>query len=283
MCVCQSQSCGWQPYLSNLGGRLSLLSAPHVSQANALIHSAYLSSICLHYNHTGKIGFPLCSQIGTFISESYTVQGSALSYSLHLKCIHRQARRLLTAHTRATSSPLSTLGNKSCYCPPHGEVIKSTERGGGGGDEGSRWRESGPVLPDSVCLKSDRPTLLCEISDDIKRCVFFSIGPTTEGGHFDRSTIKVFTSWTRDRSGKRNNNRLCKENLPSTFLMLVKVSAASSTHGQSHRLCVFIIQPLLRGRLLGSAGFFETTPDLSQNQNHNTFFEKSFEKESFSI
>lgn len=46
---------------------------------------------------------------------------------------------------------------------------------------------------------------------------------------------------------------------------------------------VFIIQPLLRGRLLGSAGFFETTPDLSQNQNHNTFFEKSFEKESFSI
>lgn len=153
---------------------MSLLSAPHVSQANALIHSAYLSSICLHYNHTGIIGFPLCSQIGTFISESYTTQGSALSYSLHLKRIHRQARRLHTAHTRATSRPLSALGNKSRYCPPHGEVIKSTERGGGGGgEEWSRWRENGPVLPDSVCLKSDRPTLLCEISDDIKRFFFF--------------------------------------------------------------------------------------------------------------
>lgn len=116
---------------------MSLLSTPHVSQANALIHCAYLSPICLHYNHTGIIGFPLCSQIGTFISESYTVQGSALSYSLHLKHIRRQARRLHTAHARATSSPRSILGNKSCYCPPHGEVIKSTERGGGsGGDEG---------------------------------------------------------------------------------------------------------------------------------------------------
>lgn len=231
---------------------MSLLSAPHVSQANALIHSAYLSSICLHYNHTGIIGFPLCSQIGTFISESYTAQGSALSYSLHLKRIRRQARRLHTAHTSATSSPLPTLGNKSRYCPPHGEVIKSTGRGGGGGDEGSRWRENRPALPDSVCLRSDRPTLLCEISDDIKSCFFPPVGLMTEGGHFDRSTIKVFTSWTRDRSGKRNNNRPCKENLPSTFLTLVKVDAASSTHGQSHCVCVFIIQPLLRGRLLGT-------------------------------
>lgn len=117
---------------------MSLLSAHHVSQANALIHSAYLSSICLHYNHSGIIGFPLCSQIGTFISETYTAQGSALSYSLHLNCIHRQARRLHTAHTRATSSPLSTLGNKSCHCPPHGEVIKSTGRGGEGGGGGGK-------------------------------------------------------------------------------------------------------------------------------------------------
>ncbi len=169
VCVCQSQSCGWQPYLSSLGGRLSLLSAPHVSQANTLIHSAYLSSICLHYNHCGIIGFLPCSQIGTFISESYTVHRSALSYSLHLKRIRRQARMLHATHARATSSPLSTLGNKSCYCAPHGEVIKSTERGG----EGRRWRENGPALPDSVCLKSDRPALLCEISDDIKRCFFF--------------------------------------------------------------------------------------------------------------
>lgn len=41
------------------------------------------------------------------------------------------------------------------------------------------------------------------------------------GGHFDGSTIKVFTSWSRDRSGKRNNNRPGKENLPNTFLTLV--------------------------------------------------------------
>lgn len=221
---------------------MSLLSAPHVSQANTLIHSAYLSSICLHYNHCGIIGFPLCSQIGTFISESCTAHRSALSYSLHLKRIRRQARMLHAAHARATSSPLPTLGNKSHYCTLHGEVIKSTERGGGGGGggEGSRWRENGPALPDSVCLKSDRPTLLCEISDDIKR-FFFSIGLTTEGGRFDRSTIKVFTSRTHDRSAKRNNNRPCTENLASTFLTLVKVNAASSSHGWSHRLCVFII------------------------------------------
>lgn len=63
------------------------------------------------------------------------MQSSALLYSLHLKRIHRQARRLHTTHTRATSSALSTLGNKSCYCPPHGEVIESTDRRGGG-DEG---------------------------------------------------------------------------------------------------------------------------------------------------
>lgn len=136
VCVCQRQSWGWHPYLSSLGGRLSLLSARHVSRANALIHSAYLSSICLHYNHTGIIGFPLCSQIGTFISESYTSQGSALSYSLHLKRIRRQARRLYThrPHPCKPQVLLSTLGNKAHYCPPHGEVIKSTEgREGGGG------------------------------------------------------------------------------------------------------------------------------------------------------
>lgn len=35
---------------------MSLLSAHHVSQANALIHSAYLPSICLHYNYARIIG-----------------------------------------------------------------------------------------------------------------------------------------------------------------------------------------------------------------------------------
>lgn len=88
---------------------MSLLSACHVSQSNALIHPAYLSSICLHYSHTGIIGFPLCFQNGTFISESYTARGSALSHSLHLKCTGRQAVhcRLHTSHIRADlkSSP----------------------------------------------------------------------------------------------------------------------------------------------------------------------------------
>lgn len=177
---------------------MSLLSARHVSQANALIHSAYLSSICLHYNHTRIIGFPLCSQIGTFISESYTAQGSALSYSLHLKRIRRQARRLHTAHTLANlksslhtwkQSPLLSSTRRSYQ--EHGERRRRRRRG-----------EKRPALPDRVCLKSDCPTLLCEISDDIKRCCFFfSTGLTTEGGHFDRSTIKVFTSQTHDRSG----------------------------------------------------------------------------------
>lgn len=161
-----SQSCGWQPYLSSLGGRLSLLSAHRVSQANALIHSAYLSSICLHYNHTGIIGFPLRSQIGTFISESYTVQSSALSYSLHLKRIHRQACRMHAAHARATSSPL--------YAGKQKLLLSSTRRSyQEHGERRRRWGKDGLALPDSVWLKSDRPALLCEISDDIKRCFIF--------------------------------------------------------------------------------------------------------------
>lgn len=230
----------WQPYLSSLGGRLSLLSDHHVSQANALIHSAYLSSICLHYNHTRIIGFPLCSQIGTFISESYTVRSSALLYSLHLKRIHRQARRLHTTHTRATSSPLSTLGNKSHYCPPHREVIESTE-GRGGGDE-ERTGTARQRLPQirSSCI------VVWNFRWHQKMFYFPLVWrQKREGGNFDRSTIKVFTTWTRERSGWRNNNRPCKENLPSTFLTLVRVNAASFTHSHSHCLYVFIIQPLL--------------------------------------
>ncbi|KAK1892123.1 FNIP repeat-containing protein, partial [Dissostichus eleginoides] len=68
--------------------------------------------------------------IGTFISETNPVQVSTLSCSLHLKRIRRQARRLHNAHTRVTLSSRSTLGNKSRFCPPHGEVIRIMERGG---------------------------------------------------------------------------------------------------------------------------------------------------------
>lgn len=113
--------CSCQPYRSSLGGRLSLLSAPHVSQANVLIHSAYLPSICLHYNHSRIIGFLLCSQIGTFIPESFLV--------LHLKLPRRQAR---TLHDTHTPCPLSALEKQK---PPlscgEGELVERTERRGG--------------------------------------------------------------------------------------------------------------------------------------------------------
>lgn len=118
---------------------MSLLSAPHVSQANALIHSAYLSSICLHYNHTGIIGFPLCSQIDTFISESFPRAGFCLVLAtpeMHSQTGTYTARR---PHPCDLKSSPRTRENKSCHCPPHGEVIENTARGGGGGDgEGER-------------------------------------------------------------------------------------------------------------------------------------------------
>lgn len=155
---------------------MSLLSARHVSRANALIHSAYLSSICLHYNHTGIIGFPLCSQIGTFISESYTAQGSALSYSLHLKRIRRQARRL--AHRPRPCKPqvLSPHFETKRAIVLHTEKLSRARREEEEEDEREEEaREEAACQPDRVCLKSDCPTLLCEISDDIKSCFFFPL------------------------------------------------------------------------------------------------------------
>lgn len=156
MCTCVSV-CSCQPYRSSLGGRLSLLSAPHVSQANILIHSAYLPSICLHYNHSRIIGFLLCSQIGIFISESFLVLRS-----LHLKLPCRQVRALHDTHTHVQPQVLSMhLKNKSCHCRAERE---NSSRGGREGEEAGG-------LPDNVRPESDHPTLLCEISDDIKRCL----------------------------------------------------------------------------------------------------------------
>lgn len=139
---------------------MSLLSAHHVSRANALIHSAYLSSICLHYNHAGIIGFPPRVQIGAFISESRSMRGSTSSCLLHLKHIHRKAAR---GDAHDLESSLHARKTKAAIVL-HTQKL-SRARGGGG--------KEGPALPDRVCLKSDHPALLCEISDDIKRCFSF--------------------------------------------------------------------------------------------------------------
>lgn len=98
---------------------MSLLSAHHVSRANALIHSAYLSSICLHYNHAGITGFPPRVQIGAFISESRSMRGSTSSCLLHLKHIHRKAAR--GRATPTTSSRHCTLGKQK-------QLLSSTRR-----------------------------------------------------------------------------------------------------------------------------------------------------------
>lgn len=60
VCLCVSEAEQRLTALSlRFKGRLSALSAHHVLPGNAPIHSAYLSSICLRYNHTRIIGFPL--------------------------------------------------------------------------------------------------------------------------------------------------------------------------------------------------------------------------------
>lgn len=137
--------CSCQPYRSSLGGRLSLLSAPHVSQANVLIHSAYLPSICLHYNHSRIIGFLLCSQIGTFISESFLVLRS-----LHLKLPCRQARTLHDTHTHVQPQVLSMhLKNKGCHCRAERE---NSSRGGREGEEAGASRQCPPRIRSSYIV-----------------------------------------------------------------------------------------------------------------------------------
>ena len=182
------------------------------------------------------------------------MQVSTLSCSLHLKRIRRQARRLHNAHTRATLSSCSTLGNKRRFCPPHGEVIRSMERGGRTG------------LSCQTASASNQIVLHCCVKFQMTSKDVFFLFLMTKGGHFDRSTIKVFTSFSRDRSGEKDNKRPCKENLPSTFLTLVKVNASSCTHG--HRLCLHH-QPLLR------LGTYMLSSKFISHQNNQVLSKKS--------
>lgn len=141
---------------------MSLLSAHHVSRVNALIHSAYLSSICLHYNHAGIIGFPPACADWCFYFRV------PLHAGFHLVMLappeaHSQEGRAGPRDAHDLESSLCARKTKAAIVL-HTQKL-SRARGGGG--------KEGPALPDRVCLKSDHSALLCEISDDIKRCFSF--------------------------------------------------------------------------------------------------------------
>lgn len=134
---------------------MSLLSAHHVSQANALIHSAYLPSIRLHYNYARIIGALISPPytFGTFISESHAPrEGSALSYSLHLKT-HSYTS------TGAARRPRRLGGGKqSRHCPPR---KGSYQRRGGREAKRREAGENRPALSD--CFGTNHIIRCCRV------------------------------------------------------------------------------------------------------------------------
>ncbi|CAB1446784.1 unnamed protein product [Pleuronectes platessa] len=99
-------------------------------------------------------------QIGTFISESYTMQGSALSYLLLLKCIRRQARRMHAAHTRA--GPLHTGKQKLLLSSTPKSYREHGEGGGGEGRMGLRCQTASDSNHIILHCEHDKAFMTCQ-------------------------------------------------------------------------------------------------------------------------
>lgn len=147
---------------------MSLLSAHHVSQANALILSAYLPSIHLHYNYGriigGLISLPTHQPtnpytFGTFISEA--------SLGFRLVVLSAPENAPLHEHGRCATPTVPRGGETK---PP----LSSTQ-----GKLSMSWREEGKEergRREQACAvrlfrhQPYHPALSCEISDDIQTC-----------------------------------------------------------------------------------------------------------------
>lgn len=119
--------------------------------------------------------------------------------------------------------------------------------------------------PDSVCLRSDHPALLCEISDDIKRCFIFRWSDDRRGKgvilieaqsrYSQPGPVKGLAEGTTTGRAKKifpaHSSRLLESMLLPSLTVAVTASMSSSSN-----LCYLLATHILYFLLL----FFETTP-----------------------